>query len=135
MKILAVIWKYIHILKIINTLSSTSSNPPNNAIDIAIEKLNVIGDVHLGDWGIQMGMVISEVERRNPSLPYFDESFTGEYPTEAPFTIDELEDIYPYASKLAKSDEAVMEAAKKATVELQQGRRGYVALWKHILNV
>ena len=96
---------------------------------------NVIGDVHLGDWGLQMGMVISEVERRNPSLPYFDESFTGEYPTEAPFTIDELEDIYPYASKLAKSDEKVMEAAKQATVELQQGRRGYVALWKHILNV
>ena len=96
---------------------------------------DVIGDVHLGDWGLQMGMVISEVERRNPSLPYFDESFEGEYPEEAPFTIDELEDIYPYASKLAKSYEAVMEAAKKATVELQQGRRGYVALWKHILNV
>ena len=96
---------------------------------------DVIGDVHLGDWGLQMGMVISEVERRNPSLPYFDEDFTGEYPTEAPFTIDELEDIYPYASKLAKSDEKVMEAAKQATVELQQGRRGYIALWKHILNV
>ena len=96
---------------------------------------DVIGDVHLGDWGLQMGMVISEVERRNPSLPYFDENFTGEYPEEAPFTIDELEDIYPYASKLAKSDEKVMEAAKQATVELQQGRRGYVALWKHILNV
>ena len=96
---------------------------------------DVIGDVHLGDWGLQMGMVISEVERRNPELPYFDASFEGEYPAEAPFTIDELEDIYPYASKLAKSDEVVMEAAKKATVELQQGRRGYVALWKHILNV
>ena len=95
----------------------------------------VIGDVHLGDWGLQMGMVISEVERRNPSLPYFDDSFTGEYPIEAPFTIDELEDIYPYASKLAKSDEVVMNAAKQATVELQQGRRGYMALWKHILNV
>lgn len=96
---------------------------------------DVIGDVHLGDWGLQMGMVISEVERRNPTLPYFDESFKGEYPSEAPFTIDELEDIYPYASKLAKSDEKVMEKARLATVELQQGRRGYVALWKHILNV
>lgn len=62
-------------------------------------------------------------------LPYFDENFTGEYPEEAPFTIDELEEIYPYASKLAKSDEKVMEAAKQATVELQQGRRGYFALW------
>lgn len=96
---------------------------------------DVVGDVHLGDWGLQMGMVISEVERRNPSLPYFDKNFTGEYPKEAPFTIDELEEIYPYASKLAKSDEKIMEGAKQATVELQQGRRGYVALWKHILNV
>lgn len=95
----------------------------------------VIGDVHLGDWGLQMGMVISEVERRHPELPYFDDSFTGEYPKEAPFTIDELEDIYPYASKLAKSDEKVMDAAKQATVELQKGRRGYMALWNHILNV
>ena len=96
---------------------------------------DVIGDVHLGDWGLQMGMVISEVERRNPDLPYFNESFTGEYPKEAPFTIDELEEIYPYASSLAKNDEKVMNAAKQATVELQQGRKGYLALWKHILNV
>jgi len=96
---------------------------------------DVIGDVHLGDWGLQMGMVISEVERRNPNLPYFNEGFTGEYPKEAPFTIDELEEIYPYASSLAKNDEKVMNAAKQATVELQQGRKGYLALWKHILNV
>ncbi|EQB89701.1 arginyl-tRNA synthetase [Clostridium punense] len=95
----------------------------------------VIGDVHLGDWGLQIGMVISEVERRNPSLPYFDEDFQGEYPETAPFTIDELEEIYPAASSLAKSDEKAMEAARKATFELQNGRRGYVALWKHILNV
>lgn len=96
---------------------------------------DVTGDVHLGDWGLQMGMVITEVKRRNPSLPYFDESFTLEYPEEAPFTIDELEDIYPYASKLAKSNEEAMNEAKQATVELQQGRAGYMALWKHILNV
>lgn len=95
----------------------------------------VIGDVHLGDWGLQIGMVINEVERRQPNLPYFDESFTGEYPVEAPFTIDELEDIYPKASKLAKSDEEAMSAAKKATAELQLGRRGYIALWKQIINV
>ena len=95
----------------------------------------VIGDVHLGDWGLQIGMVITEVQRRHPELPYFDENYTGEYPKEAPFTINELEDIYPSASKLAKSDEAAMEAAKKATVELQEGKMGYRALWKHILNV
>lgn len=96
---------------------------------------NVIGDVHLGDWGLNMGMVISEVKRRNPSLPYFDDSFTGEYPKEAPFTIDELEEIYPAANKLCKSDDAAMEEARKATAELQDGKRGYVALWKHIINV
>lgn len=95
----------------------------------------VIGDVHLGDWGLQIGMVITEVQRRKPNLEYFDENFTGEYPTEAPFTIDELEDIYPAASKLAKSDEEAMNLAKKATAELQEGRRGYIALWKHIINV
>lgn len=95
----------------------------------------VIGDVHLGDWGLQIGMVITEVQRRQPNLEYFDENFTGEYPEEAPFTIDELEDIYPAASKLAKSDEEAMALAKKATAELQEGRRGYIALWKHIINV
>lgn len=94
-----------------------------------------IGDVHLGDWGLQIGMVISEVRRRQPELPYFDESFTGEYPDEAPFTVDELSDIYPAASKLAKSDEAAMEEARKATAELQEGRRGYIALWKQIMKV
>lgn len=96
---------------------------------------NVIGDVHLGDWGLQIGMVISGVKRRKPDLPYFDESFTGEYPLEAPFTINELEEIYPEASKLAKSDEKAMEEARRATLELQKGRPGYVALWRHILNV
>ncbi|AQR97168.1 arginine--tRNA ligase [Clostridium saccharoperbutylacetonicum] len=96
---------------------------------------SVIGDVHLGDWGLQIGMVITEVQRRHPELPYFDENFTGEYPEAAPFTIDELEDIYPAASKLAKSDEEAMALAKKATAELQEGKKGYIALWKHIINV
>jgi arginyl-tRNA synthetase len=95
----------------------------------------VIGDVHLGDWGLQIGMVISEVKRRNPELPYFNEEFNGQYPAEAPFTIDELEEIYPAASKFAKSDDAAMEESRKATFELQNGRKGYVALWKHILQV
>ena len=96
---------------------------------------NVIGDVHLGDWGLNMGMVISEVKRRNPSLPYFNDSFTGEYPKEAPFTIDELEEIYPAANKLCKSDDEAMEEARKATAELQEGNRGYMALWHHIIDV
>ena len=96
---------------------------------------DVIGDVHLGDWGLQMGMVISEVERRNPSLPYFDENFTGEYPEEAPFTISELEEIYPCASGKAKADEEFAKRAHDATVMLQNKDRGYTAIWNHILKV
>jgi arginyl-tRNA synthetase len=95
----------------------------------------VIGDVHLGDWGLQMGMVISEVKRRNPNLPYFTDEQVKEYPEEAPFTISELEEIYPTASKRAKENPEFMEEAKNATFFLQNGKEGYVALWKQILNV
>ena len=96
---------------------------------------NVIGDVHLGDWGLQMGLIITELRERKPELVYFDESYTGEYPKEAPFTISELEDIYPTASGKSKSDESFKEAALLATKELQGGRRGYQALLSHIMNV
>lgn len=95
----------------------------------------VIGDVHLGDWGSQMGLVMMELKRRQPELPYFDESFEGEYPTESPFTIEELGEIYPTASAYAKEDEAFKEAALQATYQLQNGHRGYTALWRHIMNV
>ena len=96
---------------------------------------NMIGDVHLGDWGLQMGLIITELKLRKPELVYFDEEYTGEYPKEAPFTIAELEEIYPTASGKSKVDEAYKEAALQATNELQQGRRGYRALLDHILNV
>lgn len=96
---------------------------------------NVIGDVHLGDWGLQMGLIITELKLRRPEFVYFDDAYTGEYPEEAPFTISELEEIYPTASKKSKEDEAYKEAAMQATFELQHGKRGYQALLKHILNV
>ncbi len=96
---------------------------------------NMIGDVHLGDWGLQMGLIITELKLRRPELVYFDADYTGEYPTEAPFTISELEEIYPTASKKSKEDEAYKEAAMQATFELQNGRAGYQALLSHILNV
>lgn len=96
---------------------------------------NVIGDVHLGDWGLQMGLIITELKLRRPKLPYFDEAFEGEYPKEAPFSIAELEEIYPTASGKSKEDPAYKEAAMQATYELQHGRRGYQALLRHILEV
>lgn len=95
----------------------------------------MIGDVHLGDWGLQMGLIITELKERKPELPYFDESFEGEYPSEAPFTISELEEIYPAASARSKEDEDYRERALAATHELQEGRRGYMALWNHIMTV
>ena len=96
---------------------------------------HMIGDVHLGDWGLQMGLIIVELKERKPDLVYYDESYTGEYPKEAPFTISELEDIYPTASKKSKEYEAFREAAMEATSQLQAGRRGYRALLAHILDV
>lgn len=95
----------------------------------------VIGDVHLGDWGLQMGLIITELSKRKPELVYFDESYEGEYPKEAPFTVSELEEIYPTASGKSKTDEAYKNEALEATLQLQQGRRGYRALWKHIMEV
>ncbi len=95
----------------------------------------VIGDVHLGDWGLQMGLIITELKLRKPELCYFDENYDGEYPDEAPFTISELEEIYPTASGKSKTDEEYKAAAMQATFELQHGRKGYQALLSHILNV
>lgn len=95
----------------------------------------VIGDVHLGDWGLQMGLVIMGLKERQPDLVYFDEDFQGEYPQEAPFTISELEEIYPAASAKSKEDAEYKAAAMEATYKLQSGVRGYRALWQHILNV
>ncbi len=95
----------------------------------------VIGDIHLGDWGLQMGLIITELKERKPELVYFDDSYTGEYPKEAPFTISELEEIYPTASGKSKEHPAYKEKAMEATYKLQNGVRGYRALWDHIIDV
>ncbi len=95
---------------------------------------DVMGDVHLGDWGLQMGLIITELKHRQPSLPYFDENVT-EFPEEAPFTISELEEIYPTASAKSKEDEAYKNEALEATHLLQEGKAGYRALWQQILKV
>lgn len=96
---------------------------------------DVIADTHLGDWGLQMGMIISECKRRYPDLPYFSDNHCGEYPTTPPFTLDDLAEIYPYVSKLSKEDDSILNAAKEATFKLQNGHKGYYALWQHIVNV
>ena len=95
----------------------------------------VVGDIHLGDWGYQMGLIITELKKRQPELPYFDDNFTGEYPKEAPFTISDLEEIYPAASAYAKEHDDYREEALDATFQLQSGKRGYRAIWDHIMNV
>lgn len=95
----------------------------------------VIGDAHLGDWGLQMGLIMTELQERQPDLVYFDENYEGEYPKEAPFTISELEEIYPTASGKSKVDEDFKARALQATADLQSGKRGIRALWKHIIGV
>lgn len=95
----------------------------------------VLGDVHLGDWGLQIGLVFTELKRRQPDLPYFDEEFEGDYPEEAPFTMSDLEEIYPYASGYSKEHEEYLKEAQQAVAKLQAGDPGCRALWKHIMTV
>lgn len=95
----------------------------------------VIGDAHLGDWGTQMGLVIAGLRQRKPDLVYFDDSYEGEYPKDAPFTIAELEEIYPAASAYSKENPDFREEAKHVTYLLQNGHRGFTAIWNHILEV
>lgn len=95
----------------------------------------VTSDIHLGDWGLQMGQLITELEDEQPDLPYFDAAFTGPYPEHAPVTIEDLARLYPQASAKGKEDPARQERSRKATAELQAGRAGYRALLRHFINV
>lgn len=94
-----------------------------------------IADAHLGDWGRPIGLVMLEIKKRNPELPYFDENYTGEYPMESPVTNDDLMELYPYASQVSKENEEYMEEARDITAKFQNGDRGLTALWHHIMNV
>lgn len=96
---------------------------------------DIIGDIHLGDWGLPMGLLITEIQEKQPELPYFDDSYTGEYPKEAPFTVKDLETMYPIASQKSKVDEAFLARAKENTRLLQDGHRGYRALWQHFIDL
>ncbi len=93
----------------------------------------VIADVHLGDWGTPMGMLIAEMEHRNPDWPYFSENETS-FPTESPIKVDNLNKLYPEAAKHFKEDKDFADRARAITAELQAGRAGYRALWQHFVN-
>lgn len=101
----------------------------------AFDGFNTIGDAHLGDWGLPIGLVITEIKKRFPDLPYFDETFTGEYPDSIPITVSDLEEIYPYASAYSKEHEDYKDEARQNTALLQSGVRGYRALWQYILKI
>ena len=95
----------------------------------------MVGDIHMGDWGLQMGLIIAELHHRKPDLPYFDSNFNGDYPSEPPFTLSELEEIYPMASEKSKTDAEFKNEAMDATFKLQHGDRGCLAIWKHIMDL
>jgi arginyl-tRNA synthetase len=95
---------------------------------------DVVGDVHLGDWGLPIGMLIHELSLRQPDLPYFDAAKTGGFPEESPVTIDDLEEMYPAAVARCRENEADMLAARQKTAELQNNRPGYIALWRHFMQ-
>ena len=97
--------------------------------------INTLADAHLGDWGRPIGLVMLELKKRKPHLPYFDENFNGEYPITSPVTNDDLMDLYPSASNKAKEDEAYMEEARIMTANFQNGDRGLMALWDRIMDV
>ncbi len=94
-----------------------------------------IGDPHFGDWGLQMGQLIAELEYRRPDLPYFDPDSTGPYPEEPPLSLDDLIELYPEAVRRCSTEPVAMTAAQRATTDLQTGRPGYLALWRHFVAV
>ncbi|MDE7297910.1 MAG: arginine--tRNA ligase, partial [Lachnospiraceae bacterium] len=96
---------------------------------------HIVGDIHLGDWGLQMGLIIEELRDRQPELVYFQEGFTGEFPAEPPFTLGELEELYPAASARSKEDESFKERAHQAILRIQRDDPAYTALWRHIMSV
>lgn len=96
---------------------------------------DTVGDIHIGDWGLPVGQLIVELQRRRSDLPYFDSEFTGPYPQESPVTLEDLSEMYPIAAARSKEDPAEAALAKQATFELQNGRPGYVALWRHFHRV
>ncbi len=95
----------------------------------------VISDIHLGDYGLQMGMIMLEIETRYPTLSCFQENFNEEEVKDLPITNEDLIDLYPIASQKAKENESIMERARNITYLLQQNDPRYKALWNTILKI
>lgn len=95
----------------------------------------VISDIHLGDWGRPMGLIMLELKKKHPEWVYFDENYNGEYPKECPITNSDLEKLYPIASNKAKEDELYLKEAREITTKLQKKQRGYYELWKQIISI
>ncbi len=96
---------------------------------------DVAGDIHMGDWGMPVGQLIIELERHQPDLPYFDADYAGPYPEDSPVTLDDLSEMYPVVVERCQNEPEEAERARQATFDLQNGRRGYLALWRHYHDV
>ena len=96
---------------------------------------NTIGDIHIGDWGMPVGQLIVELQDRQPDLAYFDPEYDGAYPTESPVTLDDLSEMYPVITKRCAEEPETAERARQATFDLQNGREGYLAVWRHFHDV
>lgn len=95
-----------------------------------------IGDAHLGDYGRPLGLVVLEIKKLYPNLPYFDENYTGDYTeVELPITNADLERIYPEASNKARVDEEYLDEAREITKKIQSHTRGYYDIWKKIVEI
>ncbi|MNU56759.1 Arginine--tRNA ligase [compost metagenome] len=94
----------------------------------------VWGDAHFGDWGFQMGLLITACGDEGLALPFMADG-DGPFPADSPVTLEDLERLYPQAAAKAKEDPAFRDRARKATAELQGGRPGYRALWAHFVAV
>lgn len=95
---------------------------------------DVIGDVHLGDWGLPLGLVIKQIKEEQPDLIYFDDNYTGPYPDESPVTSEDLARIYPLSSKRKNEDEEYLKDAQDITNKIQKKIPGYYALWKKVVE-
>lgn len=96
----------------------------------------VLGDAHLGDYGRPLGLVVLEIKKMYPELPFFDENYEGDYSeVELPITNEDLERIYPLASIKSKEDENYLEEAREVTAKIQSKTRGYYDVWKKVVEI